>query len=496
MRAHLSWTMSYLRVWGWGDRMVLFSEMKGKVDMSESLVVSGKRPVPEYLKHSTVYQVVLRNFTRDGNFRAATEMLEHVRSMGTDIVYVAPFVEMDRDMDVKGWSERQIKSGYGSPKNSYRISNYDKIDPEYGTDADFQAFNDKAHSLGMRVFMDLVYLHCGPTNVLQDLFSDAFERNEDGSVRTTIWNFPYVNFASSGVRKYLIDSMKHWMRLGCDGFRCDVGDQVPVDFWVEATTECWKINPELVMINEGTKTEWLAKAFDACYAWPWSFTVRHAIALKAEAHSIDVEKDFPGRMDDVRAYEATIPSDSLLFCFLDNHDTATDDWEQRFDRIHSVDAGNAAFVLTFLRRGLPLVFNGNEIADNSLNSFFAPVEHPARAAKTVDWARAVQPAGQKRLALLRTLAKLHHDDPIFFDGSMEWVTEGEGQGIVSFVRRLGERTVFVSANLSENEVRFVPKGWTVACDATRLLNERYEVLADGTCKIGPYGFLVAECVAR
>ena len=126
----------------------------------------------------------------------------------------------------------------------------------------------------MKVYMDLVYLHCGPNNVMKDMFPDAFQKNADGSVRTTRWHFPYVNFASKDVRKYLIDSMLHWISLGCDGFRCDVGDAVPIDFWVEAVSACQKVKPELVMINEGTKVEWLEKAFDACYAWPWSFSIR------------------------------------------------------------------------------------------------------------------------------------------------------------------------------------------------------------------------------
>ena len=409
------------------------------------------RPTPDYLKRATVYQVVLRNFTRDGNFRAATEMLDHVRSIGVDVVYLAPFVAMDCDMDRAGWSPRQIRSGFGSPKNSYRISDYDKIDPEYGKDADFKAFNDKAHSLGMKVYMDLVYLHCGPNNVLKDLFPDAFQKNPDGTVKTTQWNFPYVNFASKDVRKYLIDSMLHWMSLGCDGFRCDVGDQVPIDFWVEAVTVCQKVNPELVMINEGTKAEWLEKAFDACYAWPWSFTVRCQLVATTDwtAPGGPGKKTFAGRMSDVRAYEAKIPKDALMFCFLDNHDTANDDWEKRFDRVLPVEAGNAAFVLTFLRRGLPLVFNGNEIADNSLNSFFGPVEHPARAAKTVDWARALQPDGQNRLALIRKLAKMRHDDPIWSEGEMAWVTDGEKNGVVAFTRTLGDRTMLVAANLTD-----------------------------------------------
>ena len=200
-------------------------------------------------------------------------------------------------------------------------------------------------------------------------------------------------------------------------------------------------------------------------------------------------KTLDQKMPGVRAYEAKIPKDALMFCFMDNHDTAADDWENRFDRVNPVEAGNAAFVLTFLRRGLPLVFNGNEIADNSLNTFFAPVEDPGRARKTVDWARALQPAGQKRLALIRALSKLRHENKVFADGSQEWVTAGEKEGAIAFVRRLGDKAVFVSANLTNKDIQFnagVKGGGRV------LISERGELSADGTCRLGPYGFVVVE----
>ena len=450
------------------------------------------RPTPEYLKSAVVYQLVLRNFTRDGNFKAATEMLDHVRSAGVDVVYLCPFVEMDRDMDESGWSKRQKASGYHTPKNPYRISNYDKIDPEYGHDADFKAFNDRAHALGMKVYMDLVYLHCGPNNVLKDLFPDAFQKNEDGTVRTTHWHFPYVNFESKDVRKYLIDSMLRWMSLGCDGFRCDVGDAVPIDFWVEAVTACQKVNPDLVMINEGRKPEWLEKAFDACYGWPWSFSIRNFLTPALPGQANAKNKTLAEKMPGVRKYEAEIPEGALMFVFMDNHDTAADDWENRFDRVHPVEAGNAAFVLTFLRRGLPLVFNGNEIADNSLNTFFAPVEDVGRARKTIDWARALQPAGQKRLALVRALAKLRHERKVFADGSQEWVTEGEKDGAIAFVRRTGDAAVFVAANLTDKAVAFAAPGVSPKADAEPLLSERGNVAPDGSVTLGPWGYAVVE----
>ena len=309
----------------------------------------------------------------------------------------------------------------------------------------------------MKVYMDLVYLHCGPNNVLKDLFPDAFQKNPDGTVKTTQWRFLFVNFKSKDVRKYLIDSMLHWMRLGCDGFRCDVGDHVPVDFWVEAVSTCQKVNPELVMIDEGTNPEWLAKAFDAGYAGLWSYYLRRTLIPEVAPDWLHKpNRPLPELMNDVRAYEAKVQKDVLMFTFVDNHDTATDDWDLRFDRVLPVDAGNAAFVLTFLRRGLPLIFNGNEIADDSRNSFFGPVEHPARANKTIDWARALQPDGQKRLALIRKLSKLRHDDPVFYDGAMDWVTEGEAQDVIAFVRRLGDRKVFVAANLKAKDAAFKP----------------------------------------
>lgn len=64
----------------------------------------------------------------------------------------------------------------------------------------------------------------------------------------------------------------------------------------------------------------------------------------------------------------------------------------------------------------------------------------------VDWARALQPARQRRLSLIRELSRLRHDNPVFADGSQEWVTAGEAQGAVAFVRRLGDHAVFVAAN--------------------------------------------------
>ena len=451
--------------------------------------------VPDYLRKAVVYQLSLRTFTRDGNFRAAAEMLGHVRSAGVDIVYLLPFVEMDRDMDETGWSPRQKASGFHTPKNPYRISDYGKIDPEYGHDADFKAFSERAHELGMKVFMDIVYMHCGPNNVIKDAVPDAFQRNPDGSVHVTSFKFPFLNFESRAARKYLIDSMLKWVSLGCDGFRCDMADYVPIDFWEEAAAACRAVKPGFGMINEGWRASSLERAFDACYALPWSYMIRDELVRsgfnKGFVNAFKcTDKPFPERMDYIRSYESTLPEGSLTLCFLDNHDTANDDGEDRFDRRLPVEAGNAAFVLTFLHRGIPMLYNGNEIADNSLSTFFAPVEDVGRARKTVDWARALQPAGRSRLECVRALSRLRHEMPVFVDGSQEWVPGGEAKGVVAFVRRLGGTSVFVAANLKGVAAEFPTGGIRPAPGAKPLFSHDGELRADGACRLGPWGFFV------
>ena len=104
----------------------------------------------------------------------------------------------------------------------------------------------------------------------------------------------------------------------------------------------------------------------------------------------------------------------------------------------------------------------------------------------------MQSAGQKRLALIRALAKLRHERKVFADGSQEWVTEGEGKGVVAFVRRAGGTAVFVTANLTNKDVAFAASGVTPKADAVPLLAERGTVSPDGAVSLGPWGYAVVE----
>ena len=417
-------------------------------------------PAPDWFSSGVVYQISLRTFTRDGTFAAAAEMLDHVKSVGANIVYLTPFVEMDRDTDRSGWSLRQTRSGFETPKNPYRISDYNRVDPEYGTEADLRVFMDRAHALGLKVMVDLVYLHCGPNNVITNTIPDAFARNPDGTIKTTEWHFPFLNYDSPATRAYLIASMERFVReFDVDGFRCDVGDGVPEDFWHEAFTRIRTLKPDIAALNEGEKPSHVRRAFNANYNWNWSYAMREAVQDKP-GHC-----PLPERIRRETDSAAKCPADALTATFLENHDIATDDGPQRLDATLPVEAVNAAYAGLFLARTIPVIWNGNEIADGSETSFFGPVGHPARLAKTVNWEKALTPRAAKRLACLRELARLRRETPAFARGTMTFLGNSAPDRVLTFVRETPGCRRLVAVNLSKEPATVACAGRTLALAA-------------------------------
>ena len=441
---------------------------------------------PDYFKKSVIYQIVLRNFTRKGTLQAATGMLPHVRDCGADIAYLTPFMTMDTDMDVSGWSPRQIKAGFNTPKNPYRIADYNHVDPEYGDEKDLKTFVERAHALGLRVIFDLVYYHCGPSCVVRDAVADPFQHNPDGSIRTGQWNFPIFNFDNPELCEYLYANMLFFARdIECDGFRCDVGDQVPATFWAEGLRRIREFNPDFVMINEGMDPGHLEKAFHACYNFSWSNAVNFGLRQNEEF-------PFSKWLKDEQEFISKVPEDACILRCIENHDIANDYLENRFDRSLPVEAGNAAFVMLFLQRGIPLLFNGNEIADNARSCFFGPVEDPRRAEQTVDWGRALQPEGQQRLALIRKLSALRHEEPAFYDGSMEWLENSAPDQVATFIRTAPDGSrVFVAVNLSGLTLDFTMTKKVLPAHET-LLSHELLLGTNGVWHTAPRGYIVTR----
>jgi glycosidase len=393
------------------------------------------RVSPAWIADGVMIQMWLRSFTPEGTLKAATARLPHVADAGFTIVYLSPICLQDDDMRKEHWAPRQRKTD--NPRNPYRIKDYEAIDPEYGTDADLRAFVKEAHRLGLRVLMDLVYAHCGPTAQLLADHPGFIKREADGKVKYTRWGFPMTDFSNQGTREYFWKNMEYWVReFDVDGFRCDVADMIPLDFWETARGRLEKIKPDAGMLAEGTKRENQLKAFDLSYGWGAAFRKwDDASAIRGLCEKLKAER----------------PAGGARFArFIENHDFVEDEGFNRLDKAWGVPRIDAVLTALFTLDGVPFLYNGQEFADVSRNSLYARLP--------IDWAAAETPAGQARLELVRRLSGLRKTEKALTRGEVAWLDSDAPEAVLSFSRAYGNERTLTAVNLTGDSVRVSLKG--------------------------------------
>ncbi len=454
----------------------------------DSKAVGAARKAPGYLKKASIYQIFLRAFTREGTLAAAERMLPHVAGLGTAIVYLCPIALQDDDMDETFWSERQRKCGLRNPRNPYRIKDFFAIDPEYGTDDDLKRFVGRAHSLGLKVLLDLVYLHCGPKAVFIDANPDFVKRGADGKPLDGRWHFPELNYESQGLKEHLWRNMEHFIkRFDVDGYRCDVGSAIPLDFWEEGRRRVEALKPGRVMICEGERAEDQLEAFDLNYSFAWEYAV-----IKLFKGEIDAE----GLQATWRKAHDEFPRGARFLRMFDNHDIAHDCGELRHEKVFGPFGADAALALNFFMDGVPFLYNGQEIRDAAPHSIFADKEHGG-AKYTVDWSNALTAEGQARMALVRALTKLRKELPALSEGLVEWLPVGGEAKRTLLLRRVcdGQALLFLANASPEPVVMDLNDALKGGAKAKELLSEQVELTLSGVKKSASFrgfGFALLE----
>jgi len=424
------------------------------------------RVSPAWVTDGVMYQLWLRAFTPEGTLKAATARLPRVAAAGVTIIYLSPICLQDDDMNKEHWAPRQRKTD--NPRNPYRIKDYEAIDPEYGTDADLRALVKEAHRLGLRVLLDIVYLHCGPTARLISEHPEFMQRNADGSLKYAQWGFPAIDFSKPGTRDYFWKNMEYWVReFDVDGYRCDVADGIPLDFWVTGRERIEKIKPDVGMLAEGTRKESQLKAFDLCYGWGAAFKKwDDASAIRVLHEKIKAERPVGG---------------AKFVRFIENHDFVQDEGSNRLDRVWGAARVDAVLTALFTLDGVPFLYNGQEVADVSRNSLYA--KWP------VDWSAAETETGKARCALVQKLSALRKAERALTKGDVTWLDNDAPQAVVSFCRAYGDERIVTVVNLSGQPVTVAVKG----ADADRpLLSKGAVGGAVQGFELQPHGYWVGK----
>ena len=434
-----------------------------------------RRTRMELVRDAVIYQINLRSFTREGTLAAAEKFLPDVAGTGADMVYLCPIAEADENPDPCFWSLRQKRSLCGNPRNPYRIKDFFRIDPEYGTESDLRSFTETAHKLNLRVMLDLVYMHAGPS--FGDRYPGYVKKDGNGKVKLNYYHFCELDFDSAELREYLWRNMEYWVReFGIDAYRCDVGGAVPLDFWVEGRRRVEKIRKPFIMLDEWEILHRPAdqdETFDMNYCQRWTtFAFPDIFRSGMPAAALEIAW---------KEADAARPG-AVVIRALEHHDTANDMYYARAEKISSAKC-EAAYVLCYTVNGVPFLYNGCEYCDTSRHSIFSL---PGQF--FID--RSKDPAA--RSAFLRRLADLHRTEKAIREGSMEWLMNSKRESLCTYRRTAADgESVFCAINLGNGEeTAECPEA--AAFESGDVLLARASTLKDGILRMAPNGYLVLK----
>jgi alpha-glucosidase len=204
-------------------------------------------PAGKWWNNAVVYEIYPRSFQDSngdgiGDLNGITQRLDYLQSLGVDAIWISPM-----------YPSPQVDFGYD-------ISDYENVDPQYGTLADFTRLVAEAEKRGIRVLLDMVLNHTsdqhpwfkGASASRADPKHDWYVWN-DGVTRSSgkleppnnwvslfggsAWQWvpavnqyyyhefyraqPDLNWRNPQVDKAMLDALRFWLDRGVAGFRLD-----------------------------------------------------------------------------------------------------------------------------------------------------------------------------------------------------------------------------------------------------------------------------------
>ena len=189
-----------------------------------------------------------------GSLAGITEKLDYLKSLSVSTLYLNPIFESDSN-------------------HRYNTADYRAVDPLLGTEADFRTLCREAHARGIRVILDGVFNHTGSNS--RYFNADGFYP-ELGAAQSTdspyfswysfhpwptdydawwgVHTLPAVNEEQPDYRRFIISDkdsvVRRWLRLGADGWRLDVADELPDDFIATIRTAIEQEKADAYLLGE------------------------------------------------------------------------------------------------------------------------------------------------------------------------------------------------------------------------------------------------------
>ena len=373
---------------------------------------------PEWAKDAVIYEVNVRQYTKEGTFKAFEQHLPRLKELGLDVLWFMPIHPIS-----------EVKRN-GTLGSYYSVKDYKDVNPEYGTLEEFKQLVNKCHEMGFKVLLDWVANHTGWDNPWIKNNPDWYTHNVKGEIihpPGTDWtDVADLNYDNRDMRDAMLDAMKFWVEeVQVDGFRADYAGGVPTDFWEMARSELDKIKPVFMLAEDDRVLALLDKAFNVNYGWEL-YNIMNKIA-KGQNNAKHVEMH-------LTKIQNIYPKGTYPMYFTSNHDENS--WNgTEYERLG--DAVKTMAVLTFTAPGIPLIYSGQEAGLNRRLAFFEKDE--------IDWNDLTMQEFYKDLITLKK------ENPALWNGEYGGqlkIFETSNKSILAFERSKDGNKVITIINLS------------------------------------------------
>ncbi|MEJ7796467.1 MAG: alpha-1,4-glucan--maltose-1-phosphate maltosyltransferase [Nocardioides sp.] len=201
---------------------------------------------------------------KTGTFATASKRLDAVAEMGFDVIYLAPIHPIG-EVNRKGPNNTLTPDPEAAPVDwagspwaiGSKDGGHDAVHPDLGTLADFDAFVERATSLGLEVALDLA-LQAAPDHPWVTTNPEWFTTRADGTIAYAenppkkYQDIYPVNFDNdpSGISAEVLRVLRHWMSHGVRIFRVDNPHTKPVAFWEWLLREVRSTDPDVLFLSE------------------------------------------------------------------------------------------------------------------------------------------------------------------------------------------------------------------------------------------------------
>ena len=388
----------------------------------------------EVVAHSVLYEANIRQYSEEGTFNAFAQDLPVLKKMGVKILWLMP---------INPISTTKSKGPLGS---YYAVSDYTKVNPEFGTLEDFKALVQKAHELGIYVILDWVPGHTGWDHHWIQEKSDYYLKNRKGEIIDPIdfrtgksfgWtDVADLNYNNLEMREELRQAMVYWVKeTDIDGYRIDQAYAVPPVFYDKTIEALREIKPVFLLAETDIYHPGginLVSKFDATYDWPGHQLSKEIAQGRRSATNYHRHIQRTNRL---------YGPENILVNFISNHDENS--WNGTVKESYGA-ADHIFMAMNFTLPGMPLIYSGQEYDLNKRLRFFEKDSFPKVAGKTMELLQQLGALKNNHRALAAGTSA----------GSYKRINTTRDNQILAFEREKEGDTLVVVANLSKDYAQF------------------------------------------